>query len=155
MEIQLSHTYTPAELRTIARAFRIIENRVRDEPAAFTSSERAKELTRLKLSGLASEAFAAIYLDNQHRYIATEVLFTGTIDGSAVYPREVVRSVIQHNAAAVIFAHNHPSGTPEPSNADQVITRKLQEALRLIDVRVLDHLIVGDSVVSMAERGYL
>ncbi len=99
------------------------------------------------------EVFAALFLDNRHRIITYEELFRGTINAAVVYPREVVRRALDHNAAAVIFAHNHPSGDPEPSSADRCITRALVKALELIDVRVLDHLVVGDEKwVSMASR---
>lgn len=90
------------------------------------------------------EVFAALFLDNRHRVLAYEELFRGTIDGASVHPREVVRRILHHNAAAVIFSHNHPSGVAEPSQADRDITRRLADALALIDVRVLDHIIVGD-----------
>ncbi len=100
------------------------------------------------------EIFAVLFLDNQNRLIIYEELFFGTIDGASVYPREVVRRAMVHNAAALILAHNHPSGVAEPSQADQRITQRLQAALELIDVRVLDHMIVGDAeVISFAERG--
>lgn len=102
------------------------------------------------------EQFACLFLDSQHRVIAFDTLFYGTIDAACIYPREVVRCCMQHNAAAVIFAHNHPSGIAEPSQADEQITRRLIDALVLIDVRVLDHFVVGDGVlVSFAERGLL
>jgi DNA repair protein RadC len=94
-------------------------------------------------------------LDNQHRVIACDELFRGTIDGASVYPREVVKAALQYNAAALIMAHNHPSGISDPSQADRVITEKLKEALALIDVRVLDHFIVGENVYSFAEHGLL
>lgn len=108
-----------------------------------------------KLRDCRAEVFACLFLDNRHRVLQYEELFFGTIDGASVYPREVVRRALHHNAAAVIFAHNHPSGVAEPSQADERITRKLQDALRLIDVRVLDHFVIGDTVVSFAERGLL
>ncbi len=109
-----------------------------------------------KLRGYEREVFAVMYLDNQHRLIAWEELFFGTIDGASVHPREVVKQVLEHNAAAVIFAHNHPSGVAEPSQADRRITERLKAALLLVDVRVLDHMIVGDSeVLSFAERGLI
>jgi len=102
------------------------------------------------------EAFCCLLLDTRHRLIAFEELFRGTIDGASVHPREVVRIALTHNAAAVVFAHNHPSGVAEPSTADELITRRLKEALALIDVRVLDHVIVGDGhCLSLAERGLL
>ena len=109
-----------------------------------------------KLRGYTREVFACLYLDNQHRLIRYGELFFGTNDGASVHPREVVKRVLFHNAAAVIFAHNHPSGVAEPSQADQRITDRLKSALLLVDVRVLDHLIVGDEqVTSFAKRGLL
>ena len=101
------------------------------------------------------EVFAVLFLDNRHRVLACEELFVGTLNGTAVYPREVVRRALHHNCAAVIFSHNHPSGNPEPSRADEVLTTRLREALSLVDVRVLDHLVIGDQVVSFSERGLL
>lgn len=102
------------------------------------------------------EVFACLFLDNRHRVIAFEELFHGTIDGASVHPRQIVRRALYHNAAALILAHNHPSGIAEPSRADEQITLRLKEALALIDVRVLDHMIIGDGqVVSFAERGLL
>jgi DNA repair protein RadC len=102
------------------------------------------------------EVFAVLFLDNRHRVLAFEELFRGTIDGASVHPREVVRRALRHNAAAVILSHNHPSGVAEPSQADQRITGRLRDALALVDVRVLDHLIIGDGdCCSLAERGLL
>ncbi len=105
---------------------------------------------------LPHEVFHCLYLDNQHGLIADEALFRGTIDGASVYPREIVKRCLAHNAAAVIFAHNHPSGVAEPSAADRTLTRRLQQALATVDIRVLDHLVIGDGeIVSFAERGLL
>jgi DNA repair protein RadC len=102
------------------------------------------------------EVFCCLHLDNRHRLIAFDELFRGTIDGASVHPREVVKQALARNAAAVIFAHNHPSGIAEPSQADELITTRLREALGLVDIRVLDHLVVGDNrCVSFAERGLL
>ena len=102
------------------------------------------------------EVFACLWLDNRHRVLRFEELFRGTINGASVHPREVVKSALQHNAAAVILAHNHPSGVAEPSAADRQLTHRLQDALELVDIRVLDHLVVGDSgCVSFAERGLI
>lgn len=102
------------------------------------------------------EVFACLFLDNRHHILSFEVLFRGTIDGASVYPRQVVKRALHHNAAAVILAHNHPSGVAEPSQADECITLRLRDALALVDVRVLDHIIVGDGEpVSFAERGLL
>ncbi|MFZ9652973.1 MAG: JAB domain-containing protein [Gammaproteobacteria bacterium] len=102
------------------------------------------------------EVFCCLYLDNRHHLIVCEELFRGTIDGAAVHPREVLRQALAHNAAAVILAHNHPSGIAEPSRADEIITRRLRDALALVDIRVLDHIIVaGPHTISLAERGIL
>ncbi len=123
---------------------------------ALTSSHLVKQFLQSKLRHLRYEVFALLYLDNQHRVIAYEDLFRGTIDGASVYSREVVIQALQHNAAAVIFAHNHPSGVAEPSQADRQITDYLIKALDLVDVRVLDHMVIGDGeVVSFAERGWV
>lgn len=124
--------------------------------ASFTSTDIVKEYLSAKLVGLESEVFAVAFLDTQHRLIEYLEMFQGTIDGAAVYPREVAKAALRLNAAAVIFAHNHPSGNPEPSSADRSITKRLKEALALLDVRALDHIIVGGKgAVSFAERGLL
>ena len=122
---------------------------------SLTDPERAKALIRLKLVHYTHEVFACLFLDNQHRVLAFQEMAHGTLDGAAVYPREVVKAALRFNAGAVIFAHNHPSGVAEPSQADWDITEKLIKALSLIDIRVLDHLVVGETVTSMAERGML
>ena len=109
-----------------------------------------------KLRDLEHEVFCCLYLDKRHRLIEFEQLFRGTIDGANVYPREIVKIALQRNCAAVIVAHNHPSGIPEPSHADELITQRIKEALGLVDIRLLDHIIVGDGLaVSMAERGLI
>ncbi len=108
------------------------------------------------LQALLHEVFALLLLDSRHRVIAFEELFRGTLDGASVYPREVVKLALEHNAAALILVHNHPSGAPEPSQADRNLTTKLQDALNLVGVRTLDHVVVGqEDCVSLAERGYL
>ncbi|HHQ42989.1 MAG TPA: JAB domain-containing protein [Chromatiales bacterium] len=123
---------------------------------AITSPHAAREFLLARLRDRPHEVFAALFLDGRHRVLAFRELFRGTIDGAAVYPREVVRAALDLNAAALIVAHNHPSGVAEPSAADAAITRRLREALALVDVRLLDHLVVGDgTVVSLAERGLL
>ncbi|MEO2175701.1 MAG: DNA repair protein RadC [bacterium] len=123
---------------------------------AISDPGSTRRYLKSKLRGYTREVFACMYLDNQHRLIKYEELFFGTIDGASVHPREVVKRVLHYNAAAVIFAHNHPSGLAEPSQADQRITERLKSALQLVDVRVLDHMIVGDcEVLSFAERGLL
>jgi DNA repair protein RadC len=122
----------------------------------LTSAETTRAYLNAQLSGYQHEVFACLFLDNQHRVIQLEELFRGTIDGTSVYPREVVKRALHYNAAAVIFAHNHPSGITEPSHADQQITEKLQQALELLDIRVLDHFIIGDGQpFSFAEHGML
>lgn len=110
----------------------------------------------LKLAGEESEVFSAIFLDNRHRVLSYDELFYGTVSGASVHPREVVKRALQHNAAAVIFAHNHPSGVAEPSRADVGLTRRLKDALALVDVSVMDHIVVGHGeTASFAERGLL
>ena len=120
------------------------------------SPNRTREFLRVLLADRKAEVFGCLYLDNRHRVIETAELFQGTIDGAAVYPRVVVQQALTLNAAAVMFFHNHPSGVAEPSHADEAITRRLKEALALVDIRVLDHFVVtvGESV-SFAERGLL
>ncbi|ASL03073.1 RadC family protein [Xanthomonas citri] len=109
-----------------------------------------------RLRARAYEVFAVLFLDNRHRAIAFEELFTGTIDGADIHPREVVRRALLHNAAAVIVGHNHPSGNPEPSEADRAVTKRLLDSLELVDIRLLDHFVIGDGrPVSFAERGWL
>jgi len=132
-----------------------IYNRYFSRGEALTNPDKAKDCIKLKLAPLEHEVFLCVFLDNQHKVIACEELFRGTIDGASVYPREVVKTALQHNAAALMFAHNHPSGISEPSQADRVITDKLKTALALIDIRVLDHFVVGESVYSFAEHGLL
>ncbi|MDH5766602.1 MAG: DNA repair protein RadC [Gammaproteobacteria bacterium] len=122
---------------------------------ALGSPAETRQYLVAQLRDIEHEVFSALFLDQRHRVISYEQLFTGTIDGASVHPREVVKKAMAYNAAAVIFAHNHPSGVAEPSQADERITRRLKDALALIDVRVLDHFIVGDEVVSFAERGML
>jgi DNA repair protein RadC len=122
----------------------------------LSSAETARQYVSAQLRHRRQEVFAVLYLDNQNRLLAFKELFYGTIDGASVHPREVVRQALAQNAAAVILAHNHPSGAAAPSQADMRITERLQAALELIDVRVLDHFVVGDSdVVSFAQHGLL
>ena len=123
---------------------------VLDSPAA------TRRFLRARMGGLPHELFAALFLDTRHRVIRFQELFHGTIDGATVHPREVVRLALRHNAAAMIVVHNHPSGVAEPSRADVKITQRLRDALALVDVRLLDHLVVGgDDVISLAERGLM
>jgi len=123
---------------------------------ALTSPDTTRHYLKARLYSYPHEVFACLFLDNRHRVIEFEELFQGTIDGSSVHPREVVRRALHHNAAAVILAHNHPSGVSEPSTADRHITRRLKDALGLVEVRLLDHFIVGDGDPrSFAEMGLL
>ncbi|TQQ53812.1 RadC family protein [Vibrio cholerae] len=123
---------------------------------ALTSPQQTKLYLLSVLRDRQREAFYILFLDNQHRVIRDEILFEGTIDAASVYPREVVKRALHHNAAAVILAHNHPSGVAEPSQADRRITDRLRDALGLVEIRVLDHFVVGDGeVVSFAERGWI
>ncbi|OMO34606.1 hypothetical protein BH582_00470 [Vibrio sp. 10N.222.47.A9] len=121
----------------------------------YCNPELTKTYLSCKLKAYEREVFAVMFLDNQHHLISFEELFFGTIDSASVYPREVVKAALKTNAAAVIFAHNHPSGDATPSQADKRITLKLKDALALVDIRVLDHIVIGDSAVSFAERGLL
>lgn len=120
----------------------------------LTQPHDSADFLRMRIGHLQHEEFHAVWLDGRHQVIAVDRLFNGTIDGASVHPREVVRVALRHNAAAVIFAHNHPSGVAEPSAADRAITRTLRDALQVIEVRMLDHIVVGASqTTSMAERG--
>ena len=126
------------------------------ERDVLTSPQAVRQYLSLKIGALPREVFVGIFLDAQHRVLAIEELFSGTLTQASVYPREVVKSALRHNAAAMIFAHNHPSGVAEPSQADHTLTEALQAALKLIDIRVLDHFVVaGNQIVSFSERGLL
>lgn len=144
------------EQAVIREALEIIEHAAQDKGECFTDASVSRDYFRLRLADRQCEVFAVAFLDNRHRLIACEELFRGTIDGAGVYPREVVREALKHNAAAMILAHNHPSGVAEPSRADRTLTERLAEALALVDVRILDHVVVGDNdTASFAERGWL
>lgn len=147
-----------SETLVIARAISILERRMatRCNSTEFSSPEAAKTHARLTLSERPFEVFACYFLDCRHCLIQFEELFQGTINGASVHPRVVVRRALELNAAAVIFVHNHPSGIAEPSSADMDITQRLKEALSLVEIRALDHLVVGAAdPVSFAERGLL
>lgn len=146
----------PTDQQTIRTAMTLLECQLREPGAAFTSSSSVRDWLRLQLATLDREAFTVLWLDNQHRLIAHDTLFLGTINSITVHPREVVKSRLKNNAAAAVLAHNHPSGEAEPSQADRRITERLKQALDLVDIRLLDHLVVGGmDIVSFAERGWL
>ncbi|MEL4287126.1 DNA repair protein RadC (plasmid) [Shewanella sp. LC6] len=147
--------FSVEEQRILAQAAEIIRSKLIYTPV-FTNPDLAREFLQNQLVAREHEVFAMLLLDSQHRLIQFVELFRGTIDSASVYPREVVKIVLQYNAAAVIFAHNHPSGISEPSQSDRRITGRLTQALTTIDVATLDHFVVGrDSVTSFAERGWL
>jgi DNA repair protein RadC len=137
------------------RAQALIAQRFRSGAPVLSAPNRTREFLRLKLGALDHEVFAVLFLDKRHRLIEYVELFRGTIEGASVHPREVVKEALARNAAALICTHGHPSGDPTPSQADELITVKLKEALALVDIRLLDHLIVGNTISSMAEMGLL
>lgn len=148
----------PAKFAQLQAVLEIARRHLREKLQrgdAMTSPEITRRYLQQQLRDYPYEVFACMFLDNRHRLIAYEELFRGTIDGASVHPREVVRKSLHHNAAAVIIAHNHPSGIAEPSQSDRSITTRLKSALDLVDVRLLDHFIVGDEVISMSEQGII
>ncbi|WP_350307183.1 RadC family protein [Photorhabdus viridis] len=155
-EINLPPDLPVTEARTIRRALQLLEKYQRTPGEKFNSTAFTKTWLQLRLALQEREVFLVLYLDNQNRLLVCETLFTGTINHTEVHPREVVKLALRHNAAAVILAHNHPSGETEPSKQDRNITQHLVKALAIVEVRVLDHLIVGKGdVLSFAERGWL
>ncbi len=145
-----------AELQAaLELARRHFQETLQAEPC-INSPKATREFLISRLRDRPYEVFCCLHLDNRHRFIAFDELFRGTIDGASVHPREVVRQALARNAAAVILAHNHPSGVAEPSQADELITQRLRESLALVDIRVLDHVIVGDGTcTSLAEKGLI
>jgi len=140
----------------VRHAIRILERRLRKAEVTLGNPSEVRRFLTLKLADRDHEVFVALFLDTQHRLIAYEELFRGTLAQTSVYPREVVKTALKHNAGSVIFAHNHPSGIAEPSHTDEQLTTALQSALTLVDVRVVDHFVVaGKSAISFAERGLL
>ena len=140
----------------IRRALKILESRMTHETDFFNNPNDTKNYLRLKLGGNEREVFAVMYLSNRNQLISYEELFFGTIDGSSVHVREIVKLGLSLNAAAIICAHNHPSGVCEPSHADEMITKRIKDTCALMEIRLLDHLIVsGTDSVSLAERGLL
>ena len=131
---------TPGERSLIQRALKTLDRHLHEPGVAFTSTRAAREWLILNMAGLEREEFRVLYLNNQNQLIAGETLFTGTINRTEVHPREVIKRALYHNAAAVVLAHNHPSGEVTPSKADRLITERLVQALGLVDIRVPDHL---------------
>ena len=148
---------TPQEKCAVARELvkRWLKEELKRE-CVLTSPSAVRDYLRIKFANQEHESFVVLYLDVQNRLIAREELFRGTVAETAVYPREIVKGALRHNAAAVIFAHNHPSGVAEPSHADEALTATLKQALALVAVKVLDHFVVaGADILSFAERGLL
>lgn len=144
-----------SEAQVLAAAEAILFKRM-ERIGKIADPNDAADFLRLRLGGLEHEEFHVVFLDTRHRIIAIEGLFRGTIDGAEVHPREVAKAAIKHNAAAVILAHNHPSGNPEPSAADRAVTARLKQALALLEIRLLDHIIVSaESTTSMAKQGLI
>jgi len=158
-EIRKVRGLGPAKAAELKAMVELMRRALQEEVTAkdaLTSPDAVRDYLRLCLSALPYEAFIALFLDSQHRLVVADELFRGTLAQTSVYPREVVKAALACNAAAVIFAHNHPSGVAEPSRADELLTVALKQALALVDIRTLDHFIVaGHRVVSFAERGLL
>ncbi|WP_410676475.1 RadC family protein [Citrobacter braakii] len=155
-ELILPSAFPVNEQRIIRRAMRLLEKYQRQPGEQFLAVSSAKIWLQLHLANQERETFVVLYLDNQHRLLEHETLFFGTISHTEIHPREIVKSALRHNAAAVIIAHNHPSGVTEASKSDRTITSRILAALELVEVRVLDHFIIGDGdTLSFAERGWL
>ena len=151
-----TRNYTPAQQNVITKALDLVQERAATEGDFMTSPSHTFDYFKLFYAGKQDrEHFALMLLDSQHKVLECNVIFSGTLDGAAIYPREIVKAALSANAAAVILAHNHPSGQPEPSAADKRITERIKNALALLDIRVLDHIIVGDSCYSFAQSGEL
>ncbi len=153
----LSITY-PITIHSKQEAIDIANNIIRESFAGgecYCNPEQTKQYLTCQLGAYEREVFAVMLLDNQHQLIEFKELFQGTIDSASVYPREVVKEALKVNASAIVLAHNHPSGIAEPSQADKRITERLKDALALVDIRVLDHIVAGRECVSFAERGLL
>ena len=151
-----THSYTAEQQSVITEALNLIQERAATEDNFMTSPSQTFDYFRLFYAERQErEHFALMLLDSQHKVLECNIIFSGTIDGASIYPREIVKAALYANAAAVILAHNHPSGQPLPSAADRRITERIKSALALLDIRVLDHIIVGDSCYSFAQSGEL
>ena len=145
-----------AQLQAVLEMSRRALRETLERGEALSSPQAVRDYLRLKLQGRGHEVFVAVFLDAQNRVIEVEEMFRGTLTQTSVFPREIVKRALHHNAAAIIFAHNHPSGVAEPSRADEALTQTLKHTLALVDVKVLDHFVVGgDAAMSFAERGLL
>lgn len=155
-ELILTPAFPANEQRIIRRAMRLLEKYQRQPGEQFLAANYTKTWLQLHLARQEREVFVVLYLDNQHRLLEHETLFLGTISHTEVHPREILKSALRHNAAAVILAHNHPSGITDASKADRTITDRIVNTLNLVEVRVLDHFIIGDgNTLSFAEMGWL
>jgi DNA repair protein RadC len=154
--LTLPPTFTASQQQIVSQALAILETQLKHRPYTFNTPEAVKTWLKLHLQPQSRECFMVLFLDNRHRLIASETLSVGTFNATTVHPREIVIRALHHRAAAVIVSHNHPAGDAEPSDADRTLTDRLVSALGLVDIRVLDHLIVGDAdPLSLAERGWL
>ena len=154
-DIRVQYQLNMDEEGILLAAQQILEQRLLRE-GAITDPTQAADYLKARCAHLPHEVFGVVFLDTRHRIIATEHLFSGTVDGCEVHPRVVAQRALQHNAAAVILFHNHPSGSPEPSAADRTITTRLKEVLGMLDVRVIDHIIcAGTQTASLAARGWV
>jgi DNA repair protein RadC len=142
--------------RIVTTALKLLEKQMKIEKNQFTKTKQVIDYLRLKLAQKEREHFVAMYLNNQHQLLKVETLFMGTINSVEIHPREIIKQALKHNATAIIFAHNHPSGEAQPSNADRNINQKLIEILNIVDIRVLDHIVIGrQSHFSFAEQSWL
>lgn len=161
MKVHRTLAYTRYKLGTdtteqdvLAAAEGILKEKLKRQ-GSISHPTDAADFLRMRLGALLHEEFHVLWLDNRHRILDCQKLFTGTVDGASIYPREVVRAALSINASAAIFAHNHPSGVAEPSAADRAITNELRDVLSLVGVRILDHIVVGAECVSMSGQGLL
>jgi DNA repair protein RadC len=158
-ELSAVHGFGPARCAVLASVVELARRSLAEEAAsrdALCSPQAVRDYLRLSIGGRPYEVFVGLFLDSQNRVLASEELFRGTLAQTSVYPREVVKAALARNAAAMIFAHNHPSGVAEPSRADELLTQALKQALALVDIRTLDHFVVaGGRLTSFAERGLL
>ena len=151
LSIQLATTLSPAEHRAVLKALAILNAKMQRDGFTLSSPSAAHAHFSCLLGGLAAEAFAVAYIDSQHRVIASQILFTGTVTQTTVHPREIAKGALLHNASAVVMAHNHPSGTLQFSDADRTLTHTLKQALHVVDVRLHDHILVaGGKAISGA-----